>query len=363
MLETSEAFVFTYPFWIYINHKDPPRPIHMNIDGRKVRFYPPFRNAPPTFVNQSRLEDPKKVPFLPGKQPDYATFLIVPPPVFIFKVKDTGEVNESELAGFSEGPFQGPSPLPEDAFPKDGMRLDITATDHTTTTGIAYEVSSRLMQLLRWRSGQWWISRSMAGITQIGPLQFSVNSDGGYRRKPQLPTPIVAARTPSGHEQSVNHAIWTQSITDLVDGTEVPVHELLMADARYFFSIGDLRQAVLEADGACEYLKEITFDKLWSARNPGRTYDKAKREDLLRNWDLPRHLDEKFQNHFRRSYKGEHPTEWNEINNLWSARNNVAHGAPTEFGDPPVKVDEAIMQRFMDAATHCTRWLMSLQVR
>src|SRR5262249_15480695 len=46
----SEAFVFTFPFWIYIDTISPPKIIETEVRGRRLSFYPPFSSGSATFI-------------------------------------------------------------------------------------------------------------------------------------------------------------------------------------------------------------------------------------------------------------------------------------------------------------------------
>jgi hypothetical protein len=135
---------------------------------------------------------------------------------------------------------------------------------------------------------------------------------------------------------------------------------MLLLEARFFIASGAIRQSTLEASSAVDICKEITFQRLWCENNPGKRYDEGRRGKLLRNWDYPRHLDIKFKNHFGKSYKKEHYQEWSTINNLYEARNNIAHGGPNQYGSPAVAVDEKVCRSFIMASEHCVRWLLNI---
>ena len=160
---------------------------------------------------------------------------------------------------------------------------------------------------------------------------------------------------------TLDQTLWKSCLADLGSATEVPVFDLLLLEAEYYVAVEDLRQAVLDADAACEHLKEVVFQRLWESRNSGKVYNEKRRNDLLRNWDMPRQLDQKFKAHFGRSYKEEHPGEWSTVESLWQARNNVAHGASNEYGTPPTAVTSKTALQFVRAAGHCVRWLRGLR--
>ncbi len=159
-------------------------------------------------------------------------------------------------------------------LPRDSIRLDVCSPIHNDRSGEIDDASAQFkkqfMELLRWRSKQWWITRSSYGLSNIEHFSFRVNSSGDVRPEISPFSGEARMRIPSGKEKLIDADIWNIAINDLKAGTQVPVYELLLLEAHYFHATGDLRQAVLDADNACEQLKEIVFEKLWLGRNPGK---------------------------------------------------------------------------------------------
>jgi hypothetical protein len=299
--------VFCYPYWIYIDAKSPPTLIEAQVDNVNVRIYPPFRTSPWHSLNVARVDDPFNIPFTPAQRPDYSVFKILPPPLVIPQLADdNGKVSNKVFMPDMQGKY---AVAPKDNLPSDSLRLDVYGNDADASQDAAYGISKHLMEIIRWKSGQWWMTRSVDGLAAYGGLPFQVDESGKPLKSEKLVGGATRATTVDGTEQGVNDMLWREAIQSLQRGEQIPVWELFLLDAKYFRGAGDYRRAVLDCDAACEQLKEVTFERLWSQRNPGRVYDEAKRNDLLRNWDLPRHLDIKFNNHFGRSYKQDSPSE------------------------------------------------------
>ena len=247
------------------------------------------------------------------------------------------------------------------SLPPDSLRVDAYGVSEDELLPRADEAIETLLRLLRWKSGQWWITRSHSALMQFGPLGFPVSPKGDAIMRATRHSAPTGVFPPFGHERLVSDSIWVEALAALEAGGVVPVHQLLLSDAYFFTGIHEYREAVLAASAACDHIKEKVVGELWLRRNPGKVYDDDRRNDVLRNWDLPRHLDLKLQNHFGRSFRAENEPAWSAVNQLWEARNNVAHGAKNVFGDPPKKVDRPVMADFLHAAAECIAWLEGLR--
>jgi hypothetical protein len=353
------AYLFPLPYWLFVDPADPPSIVEVKVDAFVFRLYPPFRDKSAQFLTLPNSVNPIRIPFRPYRAPSRPVE-VLPAPISLpqFGGDSAGNMRVKFWRGGRAGSADLP---PEENLPKDFIRVDGYGPAADMTADRAVEFFRSVMGLLRWRSGQWWITRSSQGLSSATYLSFAVSAAGSAVATRTRYSGVVKVHTLRGDEREVTEVMWRQAIQDAADGVLVPFYELLLLDARYFHSIVDLRQAVLQADAACEHLKEVVFEKLWTKRNPGKIYDSERRSQLLRNWDLPRHLDTKFQNHFRRTYKGEHPVEWQVIHNLWEARNNVAHGGPNAFGQPLIEVESKHVTEFLGAAKHCITWLLSLE--
>lgn len=351
----GSAYLFSLPYWLFVDPAAPPAIVEVKVAADTFRLYPPFRDKPVHSLTAPHCVDPARIPFRPHRRPPQS-FRVLPAPISLPKFAGADvKFWWAHISGnFQELP-------PEEDLPKDFVRIDAYSSQSEGLGPRTIGLFQALMEALRWRSGQWWITRSSQGLSRATHLLFPVTEGGNVAAARTHSSGEVGVFTLDGCERRVTDAIWREAIKDACGGAYVPFYDLLVLDALYFQSIGDLRQAVLQADAACEHLKEIVFERLWTSRNPGKTYDSKRRRDLLRTWDLPRHLDVKFSKHFRRSYKQEHPTEYQLVNDLWEARNNVAHGGQNVFGQPPVQVQSEQVKQFIYAAKHCITWLLDLQ--
>jgi hypothetical protein len=357
---TGTAFVFPLTFGIYCDLHPIQAIKEIDIEGVTVRFYPPYRDKSDHYLVETHSIDKKKVPFRQLQKLQFKPIHLLPAAIAIPHFAD----DNKEPAGvtmFAPETISSGEVRPRlNQLPKDCFRLDVIGLNEDDAEKVATRWFEHFMDLLRWRSRQWWIRRSNLGISRPRMFSFAIKANGDIVPTNTQYSGVTTVRTLIGSERRVVSTIWTQAIEDMRNGNEPPFHEVLLLDAHYFHALGDLRQAVLLSDLACENLKEIIFKRLWCRQNPGKLYDEERRNKLLRNWDLPRHIDLKFKDHFRLSYKDLFPDHWQHINNLWTTRNNVAHGGPNQFGDPPIEVTPEICREFLRSAEHCVGWLNGL---
>jgi hypothetical protein len=58
----GNAWLFTFPFSIFVDRESPLRIAETTWGDKRIRFYPPFRSAPADFT-QSPAVDPHAIPF------------------------------------------------------------------------------------------------------------------------------------------------------------------------------------------------------------------------------------------------------------------------------------------------------------
>jgi len=138
-----------------------------------------------------------------------------------------------------------------------------------------------------------------------------------------------------GDEQSVTTDLWNSVTEGVTLNTNVPLHEVIANDAKYFLAADDIRRSVLESVIACELAKNITFERLWHVHKK----TKFRTGHVFKgSVNLPDHLDAALQSQIGHSYKQSHPKNFDEIEQLWLARGNIAHGGKEEYWWHGIKV-------------------------
>jgi hypothetical protein len=350
---TGYAYVFTLPYWIFIEADETWVAHDVKYKNLRYRIYAPHRHSQMPFLNTPTILNINQVPGLStDKHVEFEPSVIAVPTI--------GEPLKMQL--FWPG---GPHKVPPHLIPKDSVRIDIFALEgNEFHPNEADRFLKQTMEYVRWRTKQWWIGRSSTALFRLRAFPFPIHQNGALvKRQVRMLRPTTIS-TIYGNEVRLSKSTWEKCLISAVSGNEqIPIYDTLIAEAKYFAGSGDIRQSILEASSAVDICKEIAFRRLWLAKNPGKEFGKSRRDKTLRNWDCPRHLDNVFIRHFGRSYKREHPEEWFEINRLWEARNNIAHGGPTECATPPVTIDWKACRRFVEASMHCLSWLISLPAK
>lgn len=304
-----------------------------------LRIYPPFRSGPANFITMPHL-DPGQIPSLSGKKPRKRIQLrhAVAIPTLVHSTQTEPGLLVTLSVNWGKRP---------QIFPMDSLRVDVFGTCENLET-----VIEQLLQLLRWRSRQWWITRSVAPLEGFLRGELPVLRDGtlvglqGSERGKM--------RTVTGNELPIDKHLWTGVIEDFRRGLEPPIYDILLLDARYFASTGESRQSVLDSASAIEQARDITIEDLWPLHGDQRKFH---RDKVLKGDKLYNHLDRDLNNYIGRSYKSEHPSQFEKIKTLWIARHNIAHGGSGKYrrGGRTVQIDDKGALEFAQAAEDCVR--------
>ena len=296
------SFIYTFPFWLIVDSRRPPVTSCIEREGRRFRFYPPFRSAPANWLPMP-LVDLATLPFLEGQKPrdlrqdGYLMSLASVPKLGIPGVQDFGIT-------LDWGPDRGEPMLTP---PMDSLRVDVIPLADATPPGSNIEsVLRSFLSNLRVSSGQWWITRSIDPLVGWQRNFFKCDE---YGKPAEDPIASGAARSPSGHERPISELLWNQALAATARGDDPELHDVLMADAYFHAVTSEHRQLVLDAAAACESLKERVIEKLWLQAHGG-IYRRGK---VLRGYDLPRHLDKDLHQICGRSFRVEYLKEFRGI--------------------------------------------------
>lgn len=174
----ARSYVFTYPFWIVVDTQSPPSTAEINAGGYLVRLYPPFRSGPANFIPMPAV-NPNAIPFVPGTKPEISPALTEVSPLAALPVlglDDKGRATMRLAGGLEWGQLANMR-----EFPMDSLRVDIVGSDEldeNVADEAAKRASRELMLLLRWRSRQWWVSRSVDALAGYLRVWFTALGDG-----------------------------------------------------------------------------------------------------------------------------------------------------------------------------------------
>lgn len=363
-LETQEteaqgkAFIFALDAWVYNSPDFPPQQIHVAHGQYSYRIYPPLPNNPLRVLVANALGPNTAIPFPADAKVDPATLAVPPPLVAIPLIFTTPNGPKIQLLTAAlDGTI---TPTSETFLPSNLLRIDIYGHGQDALPK-ASSLKTNLMRIVRWHTGQWWITRRTNPSISTA-LAYNINERGetvlieGQGRAGAG----VGVRTLEGYEKFLDNATWEQSIKDVFADVEPPAHWMQMLDAIYFLTAGDVAQSCLSAASGCDILKERTFEDLWQARHPGQRYSSRRRWQLINGWQMPEHIDTGLNTFIGRSYRTEHRQNWDNIKQLWEVRNSVAHGNAPTFGNPPATPIDTDLSRFISSGRHLLRWLETL---
>ncbi len=345
---TGTSFLFSFPFWIFVNRDSSLSIQKFHFSGANIRIYPPFRSGQANFIPMPYI-DPHAIPFRAGEEIEFA-------PDFRILSVTTIPGLDSEGRPTAFAVWESDWQCPPRAFPMDSLRLDVYAGSNAAR--VSMEVRNQLMSLLRWRSRQWWINRSVDAL--LGQLRntFPVTPRGRPLDQPEGESQF---RTFHGDEQIIDEHLWLQVINDIRNGIQVPAEEMLLLDAKFYMNSGDVRRAVLDAAGACEIAKDEAFERLWPKYGTGKQYRRG-RVTQAKGYDLDRHISSGMKEYAGRSYADEQPTMFKAIEDLWNARGNIAHGHENVFyrNGKRYVVNQEVALKFAIAVEDCVHWLQAL---
>lgn len=342
------AQIYTFPFWMLIDDDRQPALRLINWKDHNIRIYPPFRTAPLNRLPMPHA-DGLKIPFLRNRAPSKGIpFRFVP--LASIPVIGTREEHNQKMRLLFEDVWDG---KPGKGFPMDSIRIDILgdADDHELEL-IGRNFISNFLDHLRISSRQWWITRSIDPLVGWQRASFSIDK---YGCNTAAPYSYGKGRTLSNFEKPICRNIWDKSVQELQAKGPAPLYWLLYMDAKHLQAMDDFRGMVYEAASACELIKEMAFENWWKVQK-GTPY---RRGQLLTKSNLSNHLDKNFKNCFGSSLKEEKERTFEDIDKLWKARGQVAHGKHAFYYDKNQRVDIDITKarELMDSAYGCLKWV------
>lgn len=334
------ALVATYPFWIFVDRSARLEPHTVEIQGVSVRVYPPFRTSP---ANHLPLPDvkPKAIPFLDEAASRYSSQVALAPLAVVPNLLN-GEPNLIWGDEWTSG-------LP--CLPMDAMRLDVFPA---AGGPVCASVMHRIIGLLRYRTRQWWIGNSLAGMVDTIRCGFFVQADGSPMERPHS---RASTSKLFGDEQCLNAEIWEGVLDELRSERCIPLPSDLLLDARWFAVGGNRHRALLEAAIAAETETKQTFVRVLKRKGIAFKAGKHLRGHSLADWvdgDLKRVTGLTYRT------RSDNKIDW--IRRLWSVRGRIAHGLPAAYlaNKRLVEVDDDALIVFLHAAEHLVDWLQSL---
>jgi len=336
--QDGTSYLYTFPFWIRSSPNETLNVRTIQINDCLIRIYPPFWTGEAVHSDIPKVAK-NRIPFL--RRADESA-------VEKLTILDTyGFPDETAIHVSFD---QEKTDIPDEI--RNALRLDFHGHD---CEFIELTLIHHFLDIIRWNTFQWWIGHPTSPIQGYRRTSFEIDKNG---------SPVgessghASARTLTGFEANLTSAHWNESINLLSRGFDPPYYDQVWLDALYRNAIQDTRRAILDAAISCEIARDATLERLWPEDG-----GKLKKGRILTGNNLPTHLSTDLQKYTNgRSLETEDPELFEQIENLWSARGNIAHGGPLNYfrDGEEISVDNDLASSLIEAARNCIDWLDSL---
>jgi hypothetical protein len=340
--------LFSFPFWVFTDRRNPPESTVISFPTHNVRVYPPFRSAPANAVSMPPIRA-SAIPdiSIQAQPPNASDFMMTLAAIPQLAIPGVQDIAITLVAGPELTAFHNLI-----AVPMDSLRIDVIPTNADAIDEIPPDPYVKLLvSHLRVKSLQWWMGLSTDALTGWKRNIVFADAPGGF-------TAAASGYAPSGSERPIDRLIWNSAMDAVGTGFPPPVASHLLLDARYFAAVGDFRRSCIDAATACEIAANEAVQRIWERKKTIA----FKRGKVFSGYDMGRHLDNQLWRYCGRSLRTEHPDVFTVVGHLWDARGNVAHGKPAYFIDSGkyVQVDSTVANSLLPGAVRCVEWLDSL---
>lgn len=333
------TYLFSFPFWLVANRKASPIVRTVSYKNGTLRIYAPFQSATANFVPMPSIAA-KTVPFLKDAKPkqfDDYSFLTVSLPPQLF------ETNRREPA--LKVVWGDKDNSESENIPLDSLRIDVFQLPDGESQNLANEFVRLFLRHIRIESGQWWIGQSVHPLVGYLRNAAPISKRGEILEEPWA---NVSGEAVGAEVRPINQSVWEASLDRASkDIAPCPVEEMYMI-GRYAKSAKEYGQMILHFAMACELGRDTALSRLWSKKGNKSAFKKSR---MITGYNLPKHLDQDFENLFGRSFKSHDSASFEAIVRLWRARNEVAHGVSPS-------VDE-LKFNYVEPVRNCISWLKS----
>ncbi|MHB8483393.1 MAG: hypothetical protein ACYDBV_11775 [Nitrospiria bacterium] len=181
----------------------------------------------------------------------------------------------------------------------------------------------------------------------------------------KAPRVIVLERIPGWFGELGSKKLTLEEVKRLEDFVVSPfspsIIEQLLSDAQSAWFEGNLHRTVLEMALACEIAVKRKFFPIDSQAGAAFDYLEDKSQVKVRIIDL---IDQVAIEVFGKSFKNDHPKDYENIDYLFRCRNKVAHRAELLFRDAlgkKIAVDEGMVEVWFNSVIVLKEWIDDLQ--
>jgi hypothetical protein len=198
MTKSGYAYIYTLPFWIFT--EDNGQWLGYSVEYQNIiyRVYPPHRHGRSPFLNTPTVIHSSQIPGLTAA--DNITF-----DPSVITLPTIGQPLKVQLIWSSDA-----SKLDSKLIPKDSIRIDILPkTGELFQSVEADRFLKHLMEQVRWKTKQWWITRSNQALSRKGAFPFPINQDSIPISEEIRPFSPITCYTIFGDEKNLNESIWS----------------------------------------------------------------------------------------------------------------------------------------------------------
>lgn len=300
----GRSVVIKLPFDIYL---DPDLTKEFKttdlVTGRSIIIYPPFASFPSS-TESTKLINTNYIPYISGRLPP-----------------------NHDKAGFNDFSLTSMSGIACDC-----IRLDIfnnvAEDDDPIVAEVVSDIVNRLLKILRWYTGQWWITKDRGPLMSNEKYQFDINE---YSER--ISPFHAVARTCGllGTEKNLNGRRLNGSCYSLSINRQPPMYIELLFDSIFFYYDDNIRHSIIEAAIACETLINSSLE----AAIKNNLISRSRKNKLVPNNNkLIQNFDRACESMGYNFNSEDNKDNFRKIENLWVARGNIAHGT-----NPIIQID------------------------
>jgi len=301
----KSCFLFSLPYWFYVKHEFFP-PQTINIDGHDIIIHSPFRSYQD---GEEMVKLPKIIFNEKGEGFDFGPYN--GKAIYKFKM-DNGLVaygpHEAILSSTSY-------------YSADTIRLDIIDWHVGLSPNTLFK---SFLEILRIKSGQWWIKKFPYGREFGGPLTTILIKDDF----PKLPFSQYSPpmRDLDFEETVITNNIWDEAINDLANNKFPPYHKTCLLNAKASLVSSDLPNCVFDLAQTIDLSINHFLTTKWM-RKVGKESDNVRKSWKVDDTDIVKILEKDIPKHFKLSFQSRDKASMSTISDFWyNDRNKVLHG-------------------------------------
>jgi hypothetical protein len=353
------AHFFTFPYNMIVDSKSLNKPLIFEYNGFKLRFNSPYKSylynhdfsfKPKYYVNsigkRELLPIAKSIRSYPmyDKNLNHIGMFIQQNEKFSFEEAQLMKLTEEELPEINY-----------DFKPVDTIRFD--SVKHFNLDSPKF--ISSFVAHLRNISGQFWLGKPRTDSEGVS-IEGNIKSNGSIDNFQFHSNLIPIIRYNKGIP--IDYAIWSESIKNTIEGTDIDFARSLYLDALYENLSNNSREVVLNIANSLDITINKLFKKIHEKNDNQEIFDRKyfverhRKNKKIASTYLPGLVAEFLCDLLNVNYKTENPINYEIIKVFWlEKRNTVAHGGNIKF-------EEIEIHNLFDAVEHLTNWISKINI-